>query len=221
MRKCLAYRAALLASAIPFGQSAGAQSVIYSNMSAGDAFVYSANATWVISSFRTTGARFVSDAATDLMLGSVQAPMFTGCLYVGTVCQPPTAGTSMQISLNVFADSNNAPGALLAQSAPVSVTTTGMPYSFAFPTGTILESGETYWINATTTSPASLGAGWAWNLQGASGVAVWQGGTYSTYFTGAEVGLSVLAVPEPGQWALLLLGVPVLLHLRRRTEARG
>jgi hypothetical protein len=212
----------LIVASSTFCHAASAQSVIYSNMSVDDPLQYGANETWVISSFRATGARFVSLAATDLILGSVVAPMSTVCLYVDTVCEPPTPGTTMQISLNVFADSDNKPGALLAQSTALSVSTVGALYSFSFASGTILESGSAYWINGSTSSPSNLGAGWARNLQGSIGVGVWLNGSYDTSFEGPEVALKVLSpIPEPAQWAFFAIGLlAVLMRLRSRARAQ-
>lgn len=202
----IALGASLLAS-----QFTSAQEVIYSNMTASDPFNYGAGSTWVITDFRTTGARITSSAATDLPLGSVVAPMSTVCLYVATVCQTPPAGTTMQVWLDIFADNNNVPGVLLARSEVVAVSTVGMPYTFSFAAGTVLQAGASYWVKSNTSSPASLGAGWAWNQQGRTGVAVWLAGTYSTTFQGAEVALSVTPVPEPAQWLMLLSALPLLL----------
>ena len=216
-------RAGAIAAALVFCQVAPAQTVLYSNMSTSDSFNY--NSSWIIANNYTSGVRITSVATAPLDM--VIAPVSVVCHYVATVCQTPSVGTTMQIWMDVLADNNNAPGALLARSSTIAVPTAGEPHSFAFASGTTLEAGSRYWIRGGSSSPVDLGAGWAWNTHATSGtLGLWRGTSFDQ-FQSLEHALQVLSpVPEPAQWVLLaisLLGLATRRHgapmLRRLVHA--
>jgi hypothetical protein len=217
-------RAAVLAAALSVLQVANAQSVIFSNWEPGDPALASGG---FGSGIFLTGPRFVSQANEDLMLGSVVARMFVQCLYA-PFCTTPPPGTTMSAWLDVFADNNGMPGALLSSSAPMTVSTNFPPdaYSFSFGSGTIIKSGQTYWLRGNTSSPTNLATTWIGNAHNIRGVARWTtAGVYEGYFTDSlQPTISVLsAVPEPSQWVFLAIALPVLFRrarvLKRDQEA--
>lgn len=233
-------RCGVLVLGVLTGPLAVAQTVLYSNLGPGDSFLgggygsVPAVANWSLPFplYQGVGAKFIAGASGQV--AAVEAAVQVTCLvptlpWTGDPCAAPQQiplpqGASNAMWFTILSDNGGVPGTPLAVSSTAQVGSLHL-YTFSFSSAVVLQSGTTYWIRGETV-PSQLLLGWNSNNQGINGQAQWGGNfnpnpTFTTYFTDLrEPAFRLLAVPEPSQYAMLVVGGLFLMLKTRGRSAR-
>ena len=147
--------------------------------------------------------------------------------FVGNYFNPTSPGTITGFTIGLYSNSGGAPGALL-QSASVAGngneaslgSVDGFPMaSYSVATNFIVSAGQTYWLAVVPDLGFPPQWGWAQGF-GGDGSAV-QDFLGDRAFVSGDVAFTLNggAVPEPGSWALMILGFGTMGTALRRRRA--
>jgi MYXO-CTERM domain-containing protein len=194
----------LCATGLMAVSSAASSSVVYGNLGANEAGAIS-NTNTILTTDVLRSQGFTTGGNSTLELQTIKLGL--------------SADTATNVTVSVYANNTNKPGALLFTSSAVSVSSQAL-YSFSF-TGVNLQEFTDYWVSPSSdvrwhisgdeSSPDELNSsGYAFNgtKQSTNGGSSWSNSIL-------PYSVSISAVPEPSSALLGALGMLALVRRRR------
>jgi hypothetical protein len=208
MKRIAMSAACLLSAAAAMGASAD---VLFSNFGEGDAYL--ADTGWSVANDGPFGADI--DEAVRISISGGDSSLDSVEMGIGHLFGPNI------LFIDLLTDEGGGPGTVIESTTIEDVGTFGQqnpPEVAVFSGTTILESGESYWISASTVSDTDAWFAWNYNIVEDRGIRAWRQdlGQWNVFSGDPRGTFRVNGTPLPAPGMIAVLGLAGLSARRRR-----